>query len=80
MKQITILVSCLAYSSKLKMEATYFSETNMKHTELLVSCLASSSNLKMERHVSSKYRLTFNGQHHVVSQKIELYRNTTVRT
>jgi hypothetical protein len=47
---------------------------------LSVSCLAYSSALKMGRYVLPKRRLTLNGLHGVISQKIILFITTAVKT
>jgi hypothetical protein len=47
---------------------------------MLASCLPYSSNLQMEKIPSPKSQLTFNGLHGVISQKIELFIGTAVRT
>jgi hypothetical protein len=46
----------------------------------LVSCLAYSPTLKIEASCSRKRRLTFNGIHGVMFQKVEIFIETDVRT
>jgi hypothetical protein len=53
---------------------------NHSSTFPLVPCSAYSSTLKMEAICSPKRRLTFNGQHGVISQKIVLFITTAVKT
>jgi hypothetical protein len=56
-------------------------QTTQHHIpEDLVSCLAYSLSLKMEETHSSEMLLTFNGVHGVISQKIEPFITTAVRT
>jgi hypothetical protein len=47
---------------------------------MLVSCLAYSLTLKVKQHISLKCCLTVTGLHGVISQKIELFITTAVKT
>jgi hypothetical protein len=47
---------------------------------VLISCLAYSSTLKIEVKCFSETSLTFNGIHGVISQTIEFFMSTAVRT
>jgi hypothetical protein len=52
----------------------------LQHDLTLVSCLAYSSTLKMKTSCSQKCRLTFNGLHGVIFQRVEVFIETDVRT
>jgi hypothetical protein len=83
-----MLVSILVYSSPLKLEVTYSSETQVStdYTALpakgllatcfmLISCLAYSSTLKMEAACSSKHQFTFNELHGIIISEDRILHN-----